>query len=106
MQINKLFTPRPGSLLVKIIDLTEKDRTNKSGIIMPEMAESEQSIYSKAEVVRVGENYMDYKMQCEEGDIILISKAVKDKSSRFVIVDGIKYFQLFEADDFYGILED
>lgn len=105
MQVQKIIEPRPGTLIIKILPVTEDDRKTAGGIIMPESAESQNSIYAKAEVVRTAsKKLLEDEMDFEEGDQIVISKAVVDRSGRFFIVGQEKYYQLLIESEFYGKL--
>lgn len=105
MRVSKIIIPRPGTLVVKMLEVTDEDKKTEGGIILPDTNESLSSIYSKAKVVKVGGDIEGYKMDCKEGDTILISKAVVQKSSRFFFVGTEKYYQVMEESEYYAKLD-
>lgn len=104
MRLKEMLKPKPGTLVVKHLPLTDEDRKTKEGIILLDGNETASSIYEKAEVVAVGDSFLDYKMQTEVGDTILITKAVIKRSSRFFFVGSQKFYQVIEESEYYGKL--
>lgn len=105
MRLKKLFKPRAGTILVKRLPVSTEHKT-ESGIIIPGNNKDSLSELVPAEVVRVGDDFLNYKMECQEGDIILVTKSAVTKGNMFVIVEGHKYYQLFEKDYFWGKIEE
>lgn len=99
MRLTKPPKQKRGYILVKLLE-KDMDKTN-SGIYIPTEV-SEHNWFRKAEVVDVGEDRPDYKMQTKVGDIILVKKSLADMSDLTLTVDDVPHFMVREEQGFYG----
>src|SRR5699024_12203602 len=96
MKLNKqLKEAKPGCLVIKTLPLSKETKT-ESGLIIPSTNEDSKSGLIPAEVIKVGPDFLNYEMVCEEGDKILITKTCVSRGDRFFEVKGHKYYQIVE----------
>ena len=100
MRLQKAPKQKRGYILVKLIDNDAFEQT-KSGLFIPSQG-SENDLLRKAEVVEVGADTHNYKMETKVGDIVLIKTLAVEKTDLALHVNEVPHFMMREESGFYG----
>ena len=89
---------KKGFILVK--KLKRPVNQTKAGIIMPESAEK-LSLYQRCEVVMVGADHEEYKMETKAGDEVLVLASHVELDTRTIKINGEPHFIIREESGYY-----
>ena len=104
MRLQKPPKQKRGYILVKLVEQDGKFEKTKAGILIPKTNE-ESDLFRKAEVVEVGDDRPDYKMETKPGDIVLVKTLAIIKTDAALYVNDVQHYILREDNGFYGWVE-
>lgn len=101
MNLAKVPKPKKGYIVVKL--LNEEEKTS-GGIIVPDTVK-EMNFFTKAQVVAVGSDRDNYKIETKVGDKVLVKKGLIEMTDYTVKVLGESLFLINEESGFYGWIQ-